>query len=190
MNDYPLRLEIDHQEEYRRFMPLVKWLLAIPHYIVLFVLVIGAFFALIAAFFAVLVTGRYPRGLWNYLIGVLRWATRVNAYLNLLVDPYPPFSLEDDPNYPTRVVAEYPEDGVARWRPLVAWLLAIPYLFVAAILLYLAGVLVFFAFFTILFAKKFPKGMFDIVVVAHRWQLRGYAYSGWLVTRYPPWVWG
>src|SRR5438552_18885661 len=88
--DYPLRLEVDHQEEYSRFMPLVKWLLAIPHYIVLFVLLIGAFLALIAAFFAVLITGRYPRGLWNYMTGVLRWSARVRSYLFLLVDPYPP----------------------------------------------------------------------------------------------------
>jgi hypothetical protein len=187
--NYPLRLEVDHQDEYRRFMPLVKWLLAIPHYIVLFVLVIGAFFALIAAFFAVLITGRYPRGLWNYLTGVMRWGARVRSYLFLLVDPYPPFSLEHEPDYPVRLLVDYPEDGVSRWRALFAWLLAIPYLIVAGILNYLAQVLVFFGFFTILFAKKFPKGMFDIVVVSERWQLRGYAYALYLVTRYPPWVW-
>ena len=189
MNDYPLRLEIDHSEEYSRFMPLVKWLLVIPHYIVLAILGIGAFFAIVIAWFAVLITGRYPRGLWNYVTGVMRWSARVTAYFYLMVDPYPSFSLEDDPDYPARFQLDYPEH-VDRWRPLVAWILAIPYLIIAGILVYIAYVLVFFAFFTILFARSFPKGMFDIVVVALRWQARGNAYALWLVTRYPPWVWG
>jgi hypothetical protein len=75
-------------------MPLVKWLLAIPHYIVLFVLVIGAVFAVIIAWFAILFTGRYPRGLFDYVVGVGRWSLRVEAYAFLLLtDRYPPFSL-------------------------------------------------------------------------------------------------
>jgi Domain of unknown function (DUF4389) len=187
--DYPLRLDIDHQEQYSRWMPLVKWLLVIPHYIVLIVLWIGAFFAIVVSWFAVLITGRYPRGLWNYMVGVARWTTRVTSYHYLMVDPYPPFSLESDPDYPTRFEVDYPEK-VERWRPLVAWILAIPYLIIAGILVYIGYILAFFAFFTILFAKSFPKGMFDIVVVALRWQARGNAYALWLVTRYPPWVWG
>jgi small-conductance mechanosensitive channel len=187
--DYPLRLDIDHQEQYSRWIPLVKWLLVIPHYIVLIVLWIGAFFAIVAAWFAVLITGRYPRGLWNFVVGVSRWTTRVTAYFYLMVDPYPPFSLEDDPDYPARLELEYPEK-VERWRPLVAWILAIPYLIIAGILVYIGYLLAFFAFFTILFARSFPKGMFDIVVVALRWQTRGNAYALWLITRYPPWVWG
>jgi hypothetical protein len=187
--DYPLRLDIDHQEQYSRWMPLVKWLLVIPHYIVLIVLWIGAFFAIVVSWFAVLITGRYPRGLWNYMVGVARWTTRVTSYHYLMVDPYPPFSLESDPDYPTRFEVDYPEK-VERWRPLVAWILAIPYLIIAGILVYLGYVLVFFAFFTILFARSFPKGMFDIVVVALRWQARGNAYALWLITRYPPWIWG
>jgi Domain of unknown function (DUF4389) len=72
----------------------VKWLLAIPHYIVLFVLLIGAVFAVIIAWFAILFTGRYPRGLFEYVVGVGRWGLRVEAYAVLLVtDRYPPFSL-------------------------------------------------------------------------------------------------
>ena len=89
---------------------------------------------------------------------------RVTGYLYLLVDGYPPFSLEHDPDDPVRFQIVYPEDGVARSRPLVAWLLVIPYLFVANIIQYLGHLMVFFGFFTILFTRKFPKGMFDIVV--------------------------
>ena len=187
--DYPLRLDIEPQEEYARFMPLVKWLLAIPHYIVLILLAIGAFFAILISWFAVVFTRRYPRGLFDYVVGVYRWATRVNAYVFLMTDRYPPFTLQDDPDYPAHFEIEYPEEGVDRWRPFLAWLLAIPYLFAATILVYLAQIIVFFAFFTILFTKRFPEGMFKIVLIALRWQARGNAYAYWMTTRYPPFVW-
>ena len=78
-----------------RWLPLVKWLLAIPHYIVLFFLAIGAVVAVIIAWFAILFTGRYPRGLFDYVVGVIRWSNRVTGYAMVLVtDQYPPFSLD------------------------------------------------------------------------------------------------
>ncbi|WP_395694278.1 DUF4389 domain-containing protein [Nocardioides sp.] len=87
--DYP-----DVERDLNRWLPLVKWFLAIPHYVVLFFLSIGAFFAVVVAWFAILFTGRYPRSLFDYVLGVGRWALRVNAYAFLLLtDRYPPFSL-------------------------------------------------------------------------------------------------
>jgi Domain of unknown function (DUF4389) len=84
----------DAKEDLNRWLPLVKWFLAIPHYIVLFFLGIGAFVAVIIAWFAILFTGRYPRGLFDYVVGVLRWGNRVGAYAFWLVtDRYPPFRL-------------------------------------------------------------------------------------------------
>jgi hypothetical protein len=186
--DYPVYLDIEHQEEYSRFMPLIKWLLAIPHYLVLLVLGIGALFVVIISFFAVLFTGRYPRGMFDYMVGVHRWALRVVAYTDLMVDPYPPFTLADDPDYPVQFDIEYPE-FVNRWRPLVHWLLIIPFAIVAYIIYYLGRILVFFAFFTILFAKTYPEGMFNIVQISLRWLARASAYENWMVTRYPPFVW-
>jgi hypothetical protein len=185
---YPVRFEAVRQEEYNRFLPLIKWLIALPHYIVLIFLGIGALFAILIAFFAVLITGRFPRGLWDYLTGVNRWAYRVTAYVFLITDQYPPFSLEDDPAYPVRIEFDYPEH-VNRWRPLVQWLLAIPYLFVASILFYVAEIVAFIAIFVILFTAKLPQGMFDLIVNPLRWQVRGNAYAGWLTTRYPPFSW-
>ena len=92
-----VHLEVDYpnaETDLARGMPLVKWLLAIPHYIVLFFLYIGAFFAVIFAWFAILFTGRYPRGLFDYVVGVGRWHLRVTAYMFILAtDKYPPFSL-------------------------------------------------------------------------------------------------
>ena len=163
---YPAQLEIAYPPELNRWLPLVKWLLVIPHFFVLFFLAIGAWFVIIFAFFAVLFTGRFPRGAFDYLVGVQRWSYRVSAYYMLMVDPYPPFSLDDDPNYPVRLDIEYPEH-VANWRPLVHWLL-----------------------FTILFTKKIPRGMFDLMVPGMRWQLRANIYSYWMTERYPPWIWG
>ena len=84
----------DAREGLNRWLPLVKWFLAIPHYIVLFFLYIGVLFAVIAAWFAILFTGRYPQGLFDYVVGVMRWGNRVAAYAFLLVtDEYPPFRL-------------------------------------------------------------------------------------------------
>jgi hypothetical protein len=84
----------DAQAELNRWLPIVKWLLAIPHYIVLFFLFIGVFFAAIGAWFGILFTGRYPRGIFDYVEGVIRWNNRVVGYaLVLITDAYPPFRL-------------------------------------------------------------------------------------------------
>jgi hypothetical protein len=94
---YPARLDIDYpdvERDLNRWLPLVKWLLVIPHFVALVVLAIGAIFAILIAWFAILFTGRYPRGLFDYVVGVFRWGLRVEAYALLLVtDRYPPFSL-------------------------------------------------------------------------------------------------
>jgi hypothetical protein len=186
--DYPVHLDIERQEEYSRFMPLIKWLLAIPHYIALLVLGIGALFVVLISWFAVLFTGRYPRGMFDFVVGVHRWALRVIAYTDLLVDPYPPFTLDDDPNYPVHFDIDYPEH-VERWRPLITWLLVIPYFIVAYLIYYLGRIMVLFGFFTILFTKRFPEGMFNIVKISLRWMARASAYQYWMVTRYPPFEW-
>lgn len=98
VEEQSVHLEIDYPEVERdlnRWLPLVKWLLAIPHYVVLFFLMIGAVVAIVIAWFSILITGRYPKPLFNYVVGVGRWSLRVNAYAFLLVtDRYPPFSLK------------------------------------------------------------------------------------------------
>jgi hypothetical protein len=187
--DYPVRVDAQRQDEYHRFLPLIKWLLAFPHYLVLFVLIIGVLFAKIYAFFAVIITGRYPEGVFNYVTSVLRWGWNVGAYVYLLTDRYPPFSLERDPNYPAQFEIDYPSEGVDRWRPLVHWLLVIPYAIVAGILTALAGIVALIGVFVILFTKELPEGMFKLILIPYRWQLRGSAYSLFMVTKYPPFEW-
>ena len=98
VDEQSVHLELDYpdvERDLNRWLPLVKWLLAIPHFIVLVVLGIGAIIAIVIAWFAILFTGRYPRVLFDYVVGVGRWALRVQAYAFLLLtDRYPPFSLE------------------------------------------------------------------------------------------------
>lgn len=91
--DDPAVLSLAPQRELNRWLPLVKWLLIIPHLFVTFFLILAEMFVFIAAFFAVLVTGRWPRGMRDYVVGVSRWVLRIEAYLYLLHDDYPPFSL-------------------------------------------------------------------------------------------------
>jgi hypothetical protein len=99
VDEQSVHLEIEYpdvEKDLNRWLPLVKWLLAIPHYFVLLFLWIGAIIAILIAWFAILITGRYPKSLFDYVVGVGRWTLRVSAYAFLLVtDRYPPFSLKE-----------------------------------------------------------------------------------------------
>jgi hypothetical protein len=186
---YPVITEFDRQDEYRRFLPIVKGLLLIPHWFILLFVYIGVWFAIVASWFMVLFTGKYPQGIHRFVTGTFRWTTRVMAYGLLMTDRYPPFSFDHDDDYPARFDIAYTEQ-IARWRPLVHWLLVIPYALVAGVLLFVAYFVIVGAFFAILFTKQFPQALFDFNVVALRWQARTNAYSYWLTERYPPWQWG
>jgi hypothetical protein len=186
--DYPVHIGIGRQEEYARLLPLVKWLLAIPHIFVLVFVLLAAAIAKFIAFFAVLFTRRYPQGLYEFVLGAFRWAFRVSAYVTLMTDRYPPFSLQPDPDYPVLYEFDYPEE-VDRWRPLVHWLLAIPYLIVAHALGYLSAAITLIALFAILFTKRYPEGLFRMQMAILRWEARGVAYATFMVTRYPPFAW-
>jgi hypothetical protein len=186
---YPARLELAYPSELNRWLPFVKWLLLFPHAIALWFVAVGAIFVAIYAFFAVLITGRWPRGAFDYLVGTFRWAYRVSAYFHLMTDAYPPFTLADDPAYPVRLTIAYPEH-TARWRPLLQWLLVIPYLWIGGVLYWLTGLLTIVAFFTILFTRQIPRGLFELMVPGLRWSVRGNAYCYFMTGRYPPFVWG
>jgi Domain of unknown function (DUF4389) len=185
---YPVRVDIDYPERLSRLLIFVKWLLAFPHYVVLFFLAIGAYVVLIISWFAVIIMGQYPQGMFNYMVGVMRWGMRVGAYVFLMTDKYPPFSLEDDPSYPLRLEIDYP-DKVARWRPLVHWLLAIPVELVLFVIGIIAYICVFIAWFAILVTGRMPQGMFDPILIWFRWNMRVSVFRFWMTEQYPPFVW-
>ena len=124
---YPLRLTGRLSPQLSRWRWLVKWLLAIPHFVALIVLGFGFVGASVLAWFAILITGRYPRRLFAYNVGVMRWSWRVGFYANsaLGTDNYPPFTLKDVPDYPATLEVDYPE-SLSRRLVLVKWLLGVP----------------------------------------------------------------
>jgi hypothetical protein len=182
--EYPLRYDVEYPEKLSRLLIFVKWLLAIPHFIVLYALGIVANVVTVIAFFAILFTKRYPQGLFNLVVGVNRWNANVAVYWGLLRDDYPPFSWEPG-QYPVTYELRYTEE-LNRWLPLIKWLLAIPH-FVVLMFLYIAALVVWvIAWFAILFAGRFPQGLFDFLAGVLRWTYRVNAYTNLLCDEYPP----
>ena len=181
---YPLRYEVEYPEELSRWLIFVKGLLAIPHIIILYFLLAATNVVTFIAFFAILFTKRYPRGLFDFVVNVNRWGANVMAYQMLFRDEYPPFSWEPG-EYAVTYEVDYPEE-MSRWLPLVKWLLAIPHVVVMLFLfiaVYFAYIIVFFA---ILFTKRFPRGLFDFIVGVHRWNYRVSVYTNLQRDEYPP----
>jgi hypothetical protein len=181
---YPLRYDVEYPEELSRWLIFVKWLLAIPHFIILYALSVAAEVISFIAFFAILFTKRYPRGLFDFVVNVNRWNANVGAYYGLFRDEYPPFSWEPG-KYAVTYEVDYPEQ-LNRWLIFVKWLLAIPHYIVLLFLFIGAFVAWVIAWFAILFTKRFPRGLFNFIVGVTRWQYRVNAYTGLLRDEYPP----
>jgi hypothetical protein len=181
---YPLRFEVEYPGQLNRWLPLVKWLLAIPHFLIVYALVNVASVIHLIAFFAILFTTKYPRPLFEFVVNIYRWQANVHAYIGLMRDEYPPFSW-DPGQYPVTYETDYP-DQLNRWLPLVKWLLAFPH-YVALVFLGIAALVVWvIAFFAILFTQQFPRGMFDFNVGVLRWYNRVNAYVYFMRDEYPP----
>jgi hypothetical protein len=204
---YPLRLSGELSPHLSRGLWLVKWLLAIPHFVILFFLWLAFVVVSVVAFFAILVTGRYPRELFEFNVGVLRWSWRVGfySYSALGTDRYPPFTLEDVSDYPARLEVSYPE-SLSRGLVLVKWwLLALPHYLVVAVFATgawaastgagsewtwgsggLIGLLVLIAGIMLLFTGRYPKSLYDFVLGMNRWVFRVAAYATLMTDSYPP----
>lgn len=193
---YPLRLEGELEPQLSRWLWLVKWLLAMPHFIVLVFLWVAFVLSTVIVFFAILFTGRYPRGLFEFNVGVLRWSWRVcfYSYSALGTDNYPPFTLKDVRDYPARLEVEYPE-SLSRGLVLVKWwLLALPHYLVVGVFAGgawstsggLIGLLVFFVGLALLFTGSYPMSLYDFVMGMNRWCFRVIAYSALMTDSYPP----
>jgi len=182
---YPLRYDVEYPERLSRWLIFVKWLLGIPHFLILYALGAVAYVIMIIAWFAILFTGRYPQGLFNFVVGVYRWNANVGAYLVLMRDDYPPFSMEAG-RYPVTFEVDYPE-RLSRWLIFVKWLLVIPNVIVLMVVGLAYYVTLIVAWFAILFTGHYPEGLFHFGVGVQRWGLRVSAYAFYLFTdKYPP----
>jgi len=196
---YPARVNARLDRPLSRWLWLVKWILVIPHYFVLVFLWLAFVVLSVVAFVAILATERYPRSIFEFNVGVLRWTWRVQYYAiaAFATDKYPPFTLEDDPDYPAHFDVEYPE-RLSRGLVLVKWwLLAIPHYLIVGIFLGgsvwflwhfggLISILTVIAAVILMFTGSYPSGVYDLVLGMSRWALRVAAYASLMTDEYPP----
>ncbi len=210
---YPMTFTGTLEGDPSRWLWLVKWVLAIPHFIVLFFLWIAFVVLTMVAFVGILITGRYPRSIFEFNVGVLRWSWRVAfyGYSALATDRYPPFSLDRDPGYPADLDVPYPA-SLSRGLVLVKWwLLAIPHYLVVGLLAGgtvwgagelddgwgawwlvapggagLIGLLTLFAGVALLVTGRYPRDLFTLLLGFNRWVYRVAVYAGLMRDEYPP----
>ncbi len=207
---HPVRLTATPDPQLSRWLWLVKWFLAIPHFVVLAFLWVAFVVLTIVAGVAIFFTGRYPRALFDFNVGVLRWTWRVSFYATtggIGTDRYPPFSLHAEPGDPAHIDIAYPQ-RLSRGLVLIKWwLLAIPHYLIIGLLLGsiswirigggpfsidatggggLLGVLVLVAGVLLLFSGTYPPALFDLIVGFNRWIYRVIAYAALMTDRYPP----
>jgi len=194
-NHYPVSLEGELDPNLSRVLWLVKWILAIPHFVVLAFLWVAYLVLWVVALFNILFTGKYPRGIFDFNVGVLRWSWRVGFYCCSVLgtDRYLPSSLKPT-DYPATFDVEYPENlskglALVKW-----WLLAIPHYLVVEIFHGGVGprfgglnsILVIFAAVALLFTGRYPVSIFDLVMGFNRWAFRVKAYASLMRDEYPP----
>jgi hypothetical protein len=202
---YPARLRGELDPTTSRWLWLIKWLLVLPHVVVLAFLWLATFVLTVVAGFTILVTGRYPRAIFGFNVGVMRWTWRVHFYATgaFGTDRYPPFTLRADDSFPADFTVDYPP-RLSRGLVLVKWwLLVLPQYLIVAILaggwgvgwtggpraadgIGLIALLALIGAVIRLFTGEYPRSLFDLVIGFNRWCYRVLAYAALMTDVYPP----
>jgi uncharacterized membrane protein len=184
---YPVHFEADYVERPDRLSTAFRFILIIPHAIVAVLYGIAGFFTVIAAWFALVFTARYPQGLYEFNTGVVRFLTRFQAYVYLLTDRYPSFGTEHDPNYPVRLLADPPQERYSRLKVGFRLILALP---IMVLRNYVIGPLLFIvsvaAWFVIVFTGRQLPGIHNALKWGMAYTARSDGYLALLTDRYPP----
>jgi hypothetical protein len=183
---YPVTFEADYVEQRNRLTAFFRLILIIPVAIWLYLYAIVASFAIVIAWFAIVFTARFPRGLYDFVAGYTRLVARVTAYGALLCDPYPPFGGGADAQYAIRMEFAGPLEHYSRLKTLFRFLLAIPLLFLRYAMGLLIEIGAVAAWFVILVTGKLPRGLFDVLVLGSSYTARSDAYIYLLTETYPP----
>jgi hypothetical protein len=182
----PVTFDADYTERRSRLTVCFRLILAIPLVIWLYLYGIVATIAIVIAWFAIVISGRYPKGLYDFVAGFNRFVARFTAYGLLLCDSYPPFGGSDDQGYPVRMRFSGPLERYSRLKTLFRFILAIPIVilrYVTNLLLEIGAVA---AWFVIVVTGKMPRGLFDLMVLANSYTARSDAYLFLLSETYPP----
>jgi hypothetical protein len=183
---YPVHVRIEYRERQSRWRTLLRGVMVLPHLVVLVALQVAVAVVLVIAWFAILLTGRYPGALFGFVCGTLRYATRVGCYWLLLTDRFPPFRLgARGGGYPVEVWVEEPA-RLSRLTTCLRLVLAIPAWLILYFLALFSVMISFAAWWVILVGGRLPHGMFEVMELPHRYQARVSAYS-WLLTDAYPW---
>jgi hypothetical protein len=182
---YPVTFQADYVEKRSRLSTFFRWLLVIPHLIVVAFYGIAAWVVIIVAWFALLFTGRWPQGMYDFVAGFWRYATAVHGYWYLLTDDYPPFGPDVD-SYPVRLDVAPPLDVYSRLKVLFRIILAIPPYIIGYAMSIVAQVGAFLAWFAIVVLGRQPKGLQDMITLGLSYQIRAYVYMSLITEDWPP----
>jgi uncharacterized membrane protein len=175
----------DFAEKRSRLSTFFRLILVIPHLIVVCLYGIGAFFAIVGAWFVLVFTGRWPQGLYDFTAGFFRWNTRVNGYLFLATDQYPPFDGGEHPEYPVRLAIGPPKEAYGRLRALGRIIMIIPVYIAAYILGIVAQLVAIISWFVIVIAGRQVEGLHSALAFAVGYEMKAYAFMGLVFEEWP-----
>ncbi len=183
---YPVSFEVEYVEQRNRLTAFFRLILVIPLAIWLWVYGLLASVAIVIAWFAIVITGRYPQALYEFVAGFNRAVARVTAYGALLCDPYTPFSGAPDPAYPVSMDFVGPLESYSRLKTFFRPLLAIPIVILRYVMNMLLEIGAVAAWVVIVITGRLPRGLFDLMVLANSYVARSDAYLFLLTETYPP----